>query len=99
MQAALDANIALQDQLQTVKEQIEKFLRDNEDQAASMKQARTNPSKADSTGCCPCWCGHCTNAYIQRAVCNVQQHPFAIGSCVFEGSVGPTRNWHLIDTE
>ena len=44
MQAALDANRALQSQLQLVKEQIEKFLLENSIQATSVKQLRTNPS-------------------------------------------------------
>ena len=44
MQAALNANRALQNQLQLVKEHIEKFHHDNGIQAVSIKQLRTNPS-------------------------------------------------------
>ncbi|DBA68143.1 TPA: hypothetical protein ACH3X2_013950 [Trebouxia sp. C0005] len=44
MQAALNANRALQKQLQIVKEHIEKFHHDNGIQAVSIKQLRTNPS-------------------------------------------------------
>ena len=44
MQAALNANRALQNQLQLVKEQIEKFHHENGTQAVLIKQLRTNPS-------------------------------------------------------
>ncbi|DBA98253.1 hypothetical protein WJX77_011881 [Trebouxia sp. C0004] len=44
MQAALNANRALQNQLQLVKEHIENFHHDNGIQAVSIKQLRTNPS-------------------------------------------------------
>ncbi len=44
MQAALNANRALQNQLQLVKEHIDKFHHDNGIQAVSIKQLRTNPS-------------------------------------------------------
>ena len=44
MQAALNANRALQNQLQLVKEHIEKFHHENGIQAVTIKQLRTNPS-------------------------------------------------------
>ncbi|MCJ1240367.1 hypothetical protein MMC14_008369 [Varicellaria rhodocarpa] len=44
MQAALDANRALQTQLELVKDQLDKFVLDNEQQVASIQQLRVNPS-------------------------------------------------------
>lgn len=57
MQAALDANRALQNQLCLVKEQIEKFLHDNGVQTASIAQLRKNPSKYHRlvNSCQPLW--------------------------------------------
>ena len=54
MSAALNANRALQNQLDLVKEQIEKFLHDNGKQVESIKQLRTNPSKGSVKYCIYC---------------------------------------------
>ena len=42
--AAIEANDAMRNQLQLVKEQIELFLQENANQAFSISQLRTNPS-------------------------------------------------------
>ncbi|KAL3149312.1 hypothetical protein ABBQ32_002120 [Trebouxia sp. C0010 RCD-2024] len=51
MQMALDANRALQEQLEMVREQIDKFMQDNEKHTASITQLRVNPSAGQ--GECP----------------------------------------------
>lgn len=43
MQLALDANRNLQEQLELVKGQIDKFVEENAKHAASIKQLRVNP--------------------------------------------------------
>ncbi|KAL3133054.1 hypothetical protein ABBQ38_006960 [Trebouxia sp. C0009 RCD-2024] len=47
MQLALDANRALQEQLEMVREQIDKFMQDNEKHTASITQLRVNPRQGE----------------------------------------------------
>ncbi|KAL3133059.1 hypothetical protein ABBQ38_006965 [Trebouxia sp. C0009 RCD-2024] len=47
MQLALDANRALQEQLEMVREQIAKFMQDNEKHTASITQLRVNPRQGE----------------------------------------------------
>lgn len=44
MQLALDANRALQKQMETVKRQIDKFVEQNAEQIGKIKELRVNPS-------------------------------------------------------